>query len=107
VSKALERSWQTDPEERDGVAFWRAGQIEMMRGNMTNAEKLLSAATTKYGAKLMVKEEEIFHDAGVAAYHNGNVTGAEYYLTAAITINRDFPKALNNLACLHVRDGGD
>ena len=102
---ALERSWRTDPEERDAVAFWRAGQIELLRGNVEHAEELLVAATGKYGAKLMVREEEVFHDAGLASYHAGKVEKAHYYLSAALTLNRQFPKALNNFACLEASRG--
>lgn len=97
---ALSQSIEADELRRDGIAVWRLGQIELMRGNIFNAEKLLVSATTKYGAKLMVREEEIFHDAGLALYHNGKIDQAHYYLSAALSINRVFPKALNNMACL-------
>ncbi|KAF4716312.1 hypothetical protein FOZ62_031359 [Perkinsus olseni] len=98
---AFERSWRSDPEERDAIAFWRAGQIEIIRGNFARARELLIGATTKYGAKLMVKEEEVFHDAAVACFHdNRRVDEAMYYMSAALTLNRDFPKALNNLGCI-------
>ncbi|KAF4671349.1 Protein O-mannosyl-transferase tmtc3 [Perkinsus chesapeaki] len=98
---AFERSWRSDPEERDAIAFWRAGQIEIIRGNFARARELLTGATTKYGAKLMVKEEEVFHDAAVACFHdNRRIEEAMYYMTAALTLNRDFPKALNNLGCI-------
>lgn len=102
---AFRRSFETDPLQRDGVAFWRAGQAELLRGNLQEAERLLVAATSKYGAKLMVREEEIFHDAGVALYHNGKVDSARYHLSAALTLNRKFPKALNNMGCLLVGHG--
>jgi tetratricopeptide (TPR) repeat protein len=102
---ALERSWKSDPEQRDAIAFWRGGQVELLRGNLENAAELLAAATTKYGARLMVKEEEVFHDAGLAKYHVGKLEEAKYYLTAALTLNRQFPKALNNYGCLEFSAG--
>ena len=98
-------SFESDVERRDGIAHWRAGQVEILRGNLLNAESLLVAATTKYGAKLMVREEEIFHDAGLAIYHNGNTELARMYLESALRLNRRFPKALNNLGCLLANHG--
>jgi tetratricopeptide (TPR) repeat protein len=105
AAEAFRRSIATDDLRRDGVAHWRAGQAELLRGNLEEAERLLVAATSKYGARLMVREEEIFHDAAVALYHNGKNTDATYYLSAALTINRKFPKALNNMGCLLVSLG--
>ena len=102
---AFQRSFEADELRRDGIAYWRAGQVEILRGNLTAAEKLLVAATTKYGAKLMVREEEIFHDAGLALYHNGKIPDAKYYMSAALSLNRVFPKALNNMGCLLVSIG--
>ena len=102
---AFVRSFESDELRRDGIAYWRAGQAELLRGNLVNAENLLTAATTKYGAKLMVREEEIFHDAGLACFHNGHVEEARYYLTSALTLNRRFPKALNNMGCFLVSQG--
>lgn len=105
--QALSLSIAADELKRDGIAFWRLGQIELMRGNVVHAEELLVAATTKYGAKLMVREEEIFHDAGLACYHNGKIEKANYYLSAALSLNRIFPKALNNMACLQATSLGN
>ena len=102
---AFNRSIEADESKRDGIAFWRVGQAELLNGNIARAEELLVAATTKYGAKLMVREEEIFHDAGLALYHNHKVEKAHYYLSAALTLNRRFPKALNNMGCLLVSIG--
>jgi tetratricopeptide (TPR) repeat protein len=102
---AFNRSIEADESKRDGIAFWRAGQAELLNGNIAKAEQLLVAATTKYGAKLMVREEEIFHDAGVALYHNHKIEKAHYYLSAALTLNRIFPKALSNMGCLLVSIG--
>ena len=102
---AFVRSYSSDEQRRDGIAYWRAGQVEILRGNLENAEKLLVAATGKYGAKLMVREEEIFHDAGLALYHNGKVERAEWFLHAALSLNRRFPKALNNMGCLFANRG--
>jgi tetratricopeptide (TPR) repeat protein len=47
----------------------------------------------------------VFHDAGLANYHIGKVEQAKYYLTAALTLNRQFPKALNNYGCLEFSSG--
>jgi Domain of unknown function (DUF1736)/Tetratricopeptide repeat len=104
--EALQRSVKSDPEQRDAIAFWRMGQIEILRGNLENASELLVAATTKHGARLLVKEEEVFHDAGLALYHSGKLDKAKYYLTAALTLNRKFPKALNNYACYETNSNG-
>ena len=103
--EAFRRSFESDEFRRDGVAYWRAGQAELLRGNLREAERLLVAATHKYGARLMVREEEIFHDAGVALYQNQKVNEARYHLTSALTLNRRFPKALNNMGCLLVAHG--
>ena len=102
---AFRRSFESDELRRDGVAYWRAGQAELLRGNIHNAERLLVAATHKYGAKLMVREEEIFHDAGVALYQTQKIEEARYHLSAALQLNRRFPKALNNMGCLLVAHG--
>ena len=102
---ALSLSIEADDLKRDGIAFWRLGQIELMRGNIDSAENLLVSATHKHGAKLMVREEEIFHDAGLACFHNKKVKYAKYLLSAALTLNRVFPKALNNMSCLLASEG--
>ncbi len=102
---AFRKSFESDEFRRDGVAYWRAGQAELLRGNLREAEKLLVAATQKYGARLMVREEEIFHDAGLALYHNGRIGEAKHFISSALTLNRKFPKALNNMGCLLVNHG--
>ncbi|KAF4673643.1 Protein O-mannosyl-transferase tmtc4 [Perkinsus olseni] len=94
---ALVRCALADP--MSGLPYWRIGQIEILRGNFPVAEQWLMEATTKFGASLMVKDEEIFHDAAVALYQNGKVDMAVEYLHMALTMNPDFPKGLNNLAC--------
>ncbi|KAF4695272.1 Protein O-mannosyl-transferase tmtc4 [Perkinsus olseni] len=94
---ALVRCALADP--MSGLPYWRIGQIEILRGNFPAAEQWLMEATTKFGASLMVKDEEIFHDAAVALYQNGKVEMAMEYLHMALTMNPDFPKGLNNLAC--------
>ncbi|KAF4661046.1 Protein O-mannosyl-transferase tmtc2 [Perkinsus chesapeaki] len=94
---ALVRCALADP--MSGLPYWRIGQIEILRGNFGVAEQWLMEATTKFGASLMVKDEEIFHDTAVALYQNGKVNLAMEYLTMALTMNPDFPKGLNNFAC--------
>merc|ERR1712072_214181 len=79
--------------------FYRIGQIEILRGRFATAEQFLSAAIDKFGASLMVRDEEVFHDLSVAMFQNGKPDQAERRLRIALRINPDFAKGWNNLAC--------
>lgn len=94
---ALVRCAHADP--LSSLPFYRIGQIEIMRGNYASAERWLSAAIDKFGASLMVRDEEVFHDLAVAMFQNGRVDAAERRLRIALQMNPDFAKGWNNLAC--------
>lgn len=95
--EALIRCAWADP--LSSLPFYRIGQIEIMRGRFVSAEKYLEAAIDKFGASLMVRDEEVFHDLALAMFQNGKVEAAETRLRVALQINPDFAKGWNNLAC--------
>jgi len=94
---ALVRCAYADP--LSSLPFYRIGQIEILRGNFASAESWLSAALDKFGASLMVKDEEVFHDLAIALFQNGKPEAAERRLRIALQLNPDFAKAWSNLAC--------
>lgn len=95
--QALVRCAWADP--LSSLPFYRIGQIEILRGRFASAESFLSAAIDKFGASLMVRDEEVFHDLSVAMFQNGKPEQAERRLRIALRINPDFAKGWNNLAC--------
>mmetsp|Transcript_19304 Transcript_19304/g.44900 ORF Transcript_19304/g.44900 Transcript_19304/m.44900 type:complete len:773 (-) Transcript_19304:105-2423(-) len=95
--EALIRCAWADP--LSALPFFRIGQIEILRGRFETAETYLAAAIDKFGASLMVRDEEVFHDLAVAMFQNGKVEGAERRLRIALRLNEDFAKGWNNLAC--------
>eukprot|EP00811_Abedinium_folium_P014521 NODE_2351_length_2230_cov_3.786971.p2 GENE.NODE_2351_length_2230_cov_3.786971~~NODE_2351_length_2230_cov_3.786971.p2 ORF type:complete len:321 (-),score=81.05 NODE_2351_length_2230_cov_3.786971:360-1322(-) len=94
---ALVRCAWADP--LSALPFYRIGQIEIIRGRFESAESWLAAAVDKFGASLMVRDEEVFHDLALAMYQNGKVEPAERRLRLALRMNPDFAKGWNNLAC--------
>jgi Flp pilus assembly protein TadD len=95
--KALMRCAWADP--LSSLPFYRIGQIEILRGNYASAEGFLGAAIDKFGASLMVRDEEVFHDLAVAMFQNGKPDQAERRLKIALRLNPDFAKGWSNLAC--------
>lgn len=95
--EALVRCAWADP--LSSLPFYRIGQIEILRGRHASAEKWLSAALDKFGASLMVRDEEVFHDLAIALFQNGKHEAAERRLQVALQLNPDFAKGWNNLAC--------
>merc|ERR1712093_581826 len=83
--EALVRCAWADP--LSSLPFYRIGQIEILRGRHASAEKFLSAAIDKFGASLMVRDEEVFHDLAVAMFQNGKVEAADTRLRIALQLN--------------------
>ena len=54
---------------------------------------------------LTLAEEEVFHDYGMALWHNNKAPEAIYNLQASIITNPNFAKGYNNLACAQVNTG--
>jgi len=94
---ALVRCAHADP--LSSLPFYRIGQIEIIRGNYQSAEGWLDAALDKFGASLMVRDEEVFHDLALAMFQNGKVEQSETRLRIALQLNQDFAKGWNNLGC--------
>jgi len=95
--QALLRCAWADP--LSSLPFYRIGQIEILRGRFDAAESFLSAAIDKFGASLMVRDEEVFHDLAVAMFQNGKPDRAEKRLKIALQLNPEFAKGWNNLGC--------
>lgn len=95
---ALVRCAHADP--LSSLPFYRIGQIEILRGRFDVAERFLGAALEKFGASLMVRDEEVFHDLALAMFQNGKIQQAESRLRIALQLNMDFAKGWNNLGCL-------
>mmetsp|Transcript_63076 Transcript_63076/g.112100 ORF Transcript_63076/g.112100 Transcript_63076/m.112100 type:complete len:797 (-) Transcript_63076:71-2461(-) len=94
---ALVRCAHADP--LSSLPFYRIGQIEILRGNFLSAESWLAAALDKFGASLMVRDEEVFHDLALAMFQTGKVEQSETRLRIALQLNPDFAKGWNNLGC--------
>ncbi|CAE7382059.1 TMTC4 [Symbiodinium sp. KB8] len=94
---ALVRCAWADP--LSSLPFFRIGQIEILRQRFESAERWLSAAIEKFGASLMVRDEEVFHDLALAMFQNGKIDQAETRLQIALQLNPDFAKGWNNLGC--------
>lgn len=95
---ALVRCAHADP--LSSLPFYRIGQIEILRGRFEVAEQFLAAALEKFGASLMVRDEEVFHDLALAMFQNGKIQQAESRLRIALQLNVDFAKGWNNFGCL-------
>lgn len=95
--EALVRCAWADP--LSSLPFYRIGQIEILRGNFASAERWLSAALDKFGASLMVRDEEVFHDLALAMFQIGKRDAAERRLQIALQLNPDFAKGWNNFGC--------
>lgn len=95
--EALLRCAWADP--LSSLPFYRIGQIEILRGRFETAEHYLAAAIDKFGASMMVRDEEVFHDLALAMFQNGKVEQAETRLRVALQLNPEFAKGWNNLAC--------
>ena len=89
------------------LPYWRIGQVEILRGRFAVAAEWLAEASTKFGATLMVKDEEIFHDLSVALWQIGKRERSEWYMNVALELNANFPKGLNNFGCLALGLKGD
>eukprot|EP00434_Breviolum_minutum_P010237 symbB.v1.2.009035.t1/scaffold569.1/size186053/4 len=94
---ALVRCAWADP--LSSLPFYRIGQIEILRNRFDSAERWLAAAIDKFGASLMVRDEEVFHDLALAMFQNGKVEQAETRLRISLQLNPDFGKGWNNLGC--------
>jgi len=103
--EAYERSIKADPLERDASPLWHAGQIHILRSNWEAAENTLRKAVNGYFSPLVLPEEEVFHDLGLACYRTKKEEEAIYYIQAAVTTNPMLSKGWNNLACTMVGAG--
>merc|ERR1712205_292760 len=103
--EAYDRSIKADPEERDASPLWHAGQIHIMRGNFTQAENALRKAVNGYFSPLVLPEEEVFHDLGLACSRMQKPEEAIYYIQAAVSTNPMLSKGWNNLGCEMVTAG--
>mmetsp|Transcript_26683 Transcript_26683/g.60233 ORF Transcript_26683/g.60233 Transcript_26683/m.60233 type:complete len:790 (+) Transcript_26683:30-2399(+) len=106
--RAFVRCAWADP--LSSLPFFRIGQIEILRNRFDSAERFLSAALDKFGASLMVRDEEVFHDLALAMFQNGKVDQAETRLRISLQLNPDFAKGWNNLGCclaskMNLQDG--
>jgi tetratricopeptide (TPR) repeat protein len=103
--EAYTRSIKADPLERDASPLWHAGQIHILRSQWHEAEHTLRKAVNGYFSPLVLPEEEVFHDLGLACYRVDKAEEAIYYIQAAVTTNPMLSKGWNNLACTMVGEG--
>eukprot|EP00397_Hematodinium_sp_SG-2012_P011503 GEMP01011643.1.p1 GENE.GEMP01011643.1~~GEMP01011643.1.p1 ORF type:complete len:644 (+),score=101.94 GEMP01011643.1:575-2506(+) len=102
---AYNRAIEVDPEMRDAMPLYHAGQIHIFKGDYEKAHYLLGKAVKGYFSPLTLNEEEVFHDYGLACWHRGLPAEAIYNLQASIITSPKFSKGFNNLACAMVLDG--
>ena len=88
-----------DPTGRDCMPLYHAGQIQIYRGNKTAAEELLAKAVEGHFSPLLVNEEEVFHDYGLALWFAEKPMDAITNFEKSLAINGTFTKGLNNLGC--------
>mmetsp|Transcript_156609 Transcript_156609/g.502776 ORF Transcript_156609/g.502776 Transcript_156609/m.502776 type:complete len:800 (-) Transcript_156609:188-2587(-) len=96
---AYQRANSLDPEERDSMPLYHAGQILMYQGQYAEAERHLQKAVAGYFSPLTLHEEEVWHDYGLALWHVGRGMEAVQNFQNAIITNPAFPKGYNNLGC--------
>jgi tetratricopeptide (TPR) repeat protein len=102
---AYQRSIAADPQERDSQPLYHAGQILMYHQKYAEAETYLQKAVGGYFSPLVMQEEEVWHDYGLALWHAGKGAEAIQNLQNALITNPEFPKGYNNLACALVMMG--
>lgn len=102
---AYQRSIATDPEERDSMPLYHAGQILLFRQQYLEAEVYLHKAVSGYFSPLTLHEEEVWHDYGLALWHTGKAAESVQNFQNALITNPAFPKGYNNLACALVLMG--
>lgn len=94
-----QRAIDIDPTDHDALPLYHAGQILFYQGKHEEAEQYLYRAVTGFFSPLTIKEEEIWHDFGLALWFRGKAGEAVDNLQKSLIINPTFTKALNNLAC--------
>jgi len=102
---AYQRANNIDPEERDSMPLYHAGQILLYKGQYAEAEKYLHKAVSGYFSPLTLHEEEVWHDYGLALWYVGRGVEAAQNFQNAIITNPNFPKAYNNIGCALVMLG--
>lgn len=102
---AYQRANSLDPEERDSMPLYHAGQILLYKGQYAEAEQHLHKAVSGYFSPLTLHEEEVWHDYGLALWYVGRGVEAAQNFQNAIITNPNFPKAYNNMACALVMLG--
>lgn len=88
-----------DPTDRDCMPLYHAGQIQIYRGNHKAAEELLARAVEGHFSPLLVNEEEVFHDYGLALWFAERPKDAILNFEKSLSINGTFSKGFNNLGC--------
>lgn len=96
---AYKLSNSLDPEERDTMPLFHAGQILLYRGEYAEAERYLKKAVSGYFSPLTLNEEEVWHDYGLVLWHVGKHAEAIQNFNNALITNPAFPKGYNNLGC--------
>jgi len=94
-----QRAIQIDPTYHDSLPLYHAGQILFYTGRHIEAETYLHKAVSGYYSPLTIKEEEIFHDYGLALWFVQKPRDSITNFEKSLTINPKFTKSLNNAAC--------
>eukprot|EP00438_Fugacium_kawagutii_P013182 Skav230178 [mRNA] locus=scaffold196:88617:114594:- [translate_table: standard] len=88
-----------DPTGGDCMPRYHAGQIHIYKGNTTAAEALLAKAVQGHFSPLLVNEEEVFHDYGLALWFAEKPQDAIVNFEKSLALNNTFTKGMNNLGC--------
>lgn len=91
------------PSSFDVAPLHYAGQILVSQGRHAEAEGFLERAVATDASPSLVKKSELKHDYALALWLSGRRHEALHNFYAALLINHDYTKALNNLACASFR----
>ena len=89
---SFERVMTIDPTGTDCMPLYHAGQIHIYQGNHARAEQLLEKAVVGHFSPLLVNEEEVFHDYGLALWFAQKPQEAITNFEKSLAINATFTK---------------
>eukprot|EP00927_Polykrikos_kofoidii_P085430 TRINITY_DN9295_c0_g2_i1.p1 TRINITY_DN9295_c0_g2~~TRINITY_DN9295_c0_g2_i1.p1 ORF type:complete len:937 (+),score=145.17 TRINITY_DN9295_c0_g2_i1:358-2811(+) len=94
-----QRAIDVDPEDRDSLPLHHAGQILLVGGRHQEAVNYLHRAASGFVSPLTFKQEEVFHDYGLALWFVQDAAGSVLNFQKSITVNPALSKGWNNLGC--------
>eukprot|EP00435_Cladocopium_sp_Y103_P049242 s1706_g14.t1 len=97
--ETYQRSINIDPTDHDALPLYHAGQILFFKGQHEDAARYLEKAVNGFFSPLTIQEEEIWHDYALSLWFVQKPEASVLHFQKALTINPQFTKAMNNMAC--------